>query len=107
MVYRGFYFGLYDTARPFMGKDANPMVSFAIAYAVTVVSGLLSYPLDTVRRRMMMTTGTGAKYKNSLDCLMQIIKNDGAPALMRGAGANILRGVAGAATLSGADNISF
>lgn len=103
MVYRGFYFGLYDTARPFMGKDANPMVSFAIAYAVTVVSGLLSYPLDTVRRRMMMTTGTGAKYKNSLDCLAQIIKNDGAAALMRGAGANILRGVAGAATLSGAD----
>eukprot|EP00461_Guttulinopsis_vulgaris_P000001 UN00001 len=103
MVYRGFYFGLYDTIKPLMGKDLNPAVAFCIAYAVTVVSGLLSYPLDTVRRRMMMTTGTGVKYKNSLDCLTTIIKTDGAPALFRGAGANILRGVAGAATLSGFD----
>lgn len=105
MVYRGFYFGLYDTIKPMMGKDLNPAVAFCIAYAVTVVSGLMSYPLDTVRRRMMMTTGTGAKYKNSMDCLVTIIKTDGAAALMRGAGANILRGVAGAATLSGFDMI--
>lgn len=102
MVYRGFYFGMYDTAKPFI-KDANPAVSFIVAYAVTVISGLMSYPLDTVRRRMMMTTGTGQKYKNSMDCLMQIIKNDGAAALFRGAGANVLRGMAGAATLSGFD----
>jgi solute carrier family 25 (adenine nucleotide translocator) protein 4/5/6/31 len=105
MVYRGFYFGLYDTAKPFLGKDVNPAISFCVAYAVTVVSGLLSYPLDTVRRRMMMTTGTGAKYKNSLDCMMQIIKNDGAASLMKGAGANILRGAGGALVLSGFDVI--
>ena len=105
MVYRGFYFGLYDTVKPMLGKDVNPGIAFCVAYAVTVVSGLMSYPLDTVRRRMMMTTGTGAKYKNSMDCLAQIIKNDGAAALMKGAGANILRGVAGAATLSGFDII--
>lgn len=89
MVYRGFYFGLYDTIKPMLGKDVNPGVAFVVAYAVTVVSGLMSYPLDTVRRRMMMTTGTGVKYKNSLDCLTTIIKNDGAAALMKGAGANM------------------
>lgn len=103
MVYRGFYFGLFDSIMPLLPKDTGVTVSFLIAYGVTVVSGLLSYPLDTVRRRMMMTVGSGAKYKNSLDCATQILKNDGAAAFMKGAGANILRGVAGAGVLSGFD----
>jgi len=104
IVYRGFYFGLYDTLRPMLlGNDASAFVSFILAYGVTVVSGLLSYPLDTVRRRMMMTVGAGSKYKNSMDCFAQIIKNEGAGALMKGAGANILRGVAGAGILAGFD----
>merc|ERR1719354_451643 len=28
----------------------------------------MSYPIDTVRRRMMMTSGGAVKYKNSMDC---------------------------------------
>ena len=88
-----------------LGKDAPAALSFAVAYGVTVVSGLLSYPLDTVRRRMMMTVGSGAKYKNSMDCAMSILRQEGAAAFMRGAGANILRGVAGAGVLSGFDFI--
>lgn len=103
MVYRGFYFGLYDTIIPNLGKDVSFAVSFCVAYAVTVVSGLLSYPLDTIRRRMMMTVGSGAKYKSAFDCGIQILKNDGPGAFMKGAGANILRGVAGAGVLSGFD----
>ena len=42
-VYRGFYFGLYDTIMPIIGSDSNPMIKFAVGYAVTVVAGLLSY----------------------------------------------------------------
>jgi len=104
IVYRGFYFGLYDTLRPILlGNDPSVFFSFCLAYGVTVASGLLSYPLDTIRRRMMMTVGTQSKYKNSIDCGMQILKNDGAAAFMRGAGANILRGVAGAGVLAGFD----
>lgn len=106
IVYRGFYFGLYDTLRPLLlGKDASVFLSFCLAYGVTVVSGLLSYPLDTIRRRMMMTVGSGAKYKNSIDCGIQILKKDGASAFMKGAGANILRGVAGAGVLAGFDAV--
>jgi len=103
IVYRGFYFGLYDTLKPMLGKDIGVTASFALAYGVTVVSGLLSYPLDTIRRRMMMTVGEKSKYKNSFDCAVQIYKKDGAAAFMKGAGANILRGVAGAGVLSGFD----
>ena len=50
---------------------------------MTVTAGLFSYPIDTIRRRMMMTSGQAVKYKGSIDCAMQIMKNEGA-------GANIL-----------------
>lgn len=104
-VYRGFYFGLYDTIMPILGEDSHPTVKFAVGYAVTVVSGLLSYPIDTIRRRMMMTSGgdKSMMYKGSLDCATQILKNEGFMSFMKGAGANILRGVAGAGVLSGFD----
>jgi len=103
-IYRGLYFGLYDTLKPmFLGPDASFIVSFLLGWVVTVVSGLASYPIDTVRRRMMMTSGTGVFYKSSLDCGMQVIKNEGFMSLMKGAGANVLRGIAGAGVLSGFD----
>ena len=100
-VYRGLYFGLYDSLRPILLKeDASFLLSFALGYTVTVVSGLLSYPIDTIRRRMMMTSGEAVKYKGSMDCAMQILRNEGFMSMMNGAGANILRAVAGAVVVS-------
>jgi hypothetical protein len=29
-----------------------------VAYVITVVAGIASYPLDTIRRRLMMQAGT-------------------------------------------------
>jgi solute carrier family 25 (adenine nucleotide translocator) protein 4/5/6/31 len=105
-IYRGLYFGIYDTVKPIMiGDGGSFLASFALGWAVTVVSGLASYPIDTVRRRMMMTSGTGVHYKSSMDCGIQVIKSEGFMSLMKGAGANILRGVAGAGVLSGADEV--
>jgi len=101
-IYRGMYFGLFDTLSPIIvGKDGNVGISFLLGWAVTVTAGLMSYPIDTIRRRMMMTSGGGAKYKGSVDCAMQIMKNEGFMSMMKGAGANILRGVAGAGVLAG------
>lgn len=105
-VYRGLYFGLYDSLRPILLKeDASFILSFALGYSVTVFAGLLSYPIDTIRRRMMMTSGEAVKYKGSVDCFLQILKNEGFMSMMKGAGANILRAVAGAGVLSGFDKI--
>jgi len=104
VVYRGFYFGLYDSLKPIiLGDNSGLFLNFILGYTVTVSSGLLSYPIDTIRRRMMMTSGQAVKYKGSVDCGMQIVKNEGFMSLMKGAGANILRGVAGAGVLSGFD----
>ncbi len=103
-IYRGMYFGLYDSLKPILlGENANVFVSFLLGWAVTVTAGLMSYPIDTIRRRMMMTSGAAVKYKNSMDCGVQILKNEGFMAMMKGAGANILRGVAGAGVLAGFD----
>jgi len=104
IVYRGCYFGFYDTLKPILlGDNSSLALSFALGYGVTVTSGLLSYPIDTIRRRMMMTSGQAVKYKGSIDCGLQILKTEGFMSLMKGAGANILRGVAGAGVLSGFD----
>lgn len=104
IVYRGCYFGFYDTLKPIvLGENAGLLQSFALGYVVTISAGLVSYPIDTIRRRMMMTSGEAVKYKGSVDCAVQVIKNEGAMSLMKGAGANILRGVAGAGVLAGFD----
>jgi len=104
IVYRGCYFGFYDTLKPLLlPKDAGLAASFALGYAVTVSAGLVSYPVDTIRRRMMMTSGEAVKYSGSLDCAVKILKAEGIGAFFKGAGANILRGVAGAGVLAGFD----
>jgi solute carrier family 25 (adenine nucleotide translocator) protein 4/5/6/31 len=106
IVYRGCYFGFYDTLKPILlGPDAGIALSFLLGYGVTVTSGLISYPVDTIRRRMMMTSGQAVKYKGSWDCMIQIIKSEGVIALFKGAGANILRGIAGAGVLAGFDKL--
>ena len=51
----------------------------------------------------MMTSGEAVKYKGSVDCFIQVVRNEGPMSLMKGAGANILRGVAGAGVLAGFD----
>jgi solute carrier family 25 (adenine nucleotide translocator) protein 4/5/6/31 len=104
VVYRGCYFGFYDTLKPMLlGENASLALSFMLGYAVTVSAGLVSYPIDTIRRRMMMTSGQAVKYKGSIDCGIQIMRSEGVQAFFRGAGANILRGAAGAGVLAGFD----
>jgi len=106
IVYRGCYFGFYDTLKPMLlGDDAGLLASFCLGYAVTVAAGLASYPIDTIRRRMMMTSGAAVKYNGSLDCTRQILKNEGVASLFKGAGANVLRGMAGAGVLAGFDKV--
>jgi len=101
-IYRGMYFGLYDSLKPILlGEDAS--VLWLLGWGVTITAGLMSYPIDTIRRRMMMTSGSAVKYKGSFDCFGQVMKNEGFMSLMKGAGANVLRGVAGAGVLAGFD----
>jgi len=103
VVYRGLYFGMYDSIKPVVlvgPLEGNFLASFALGWAVTTGAGLASYPLDTIRRRMMMTSGAKVHYAGMMDAGRQIIAAEGVKSLFKGAGANILRGVAGAGVLS-------
>lgn len=103
IVYRGLYFGMYDSIKPLVltGNMKNSFIaSFLLGWCVTTGAGIASYPLDTIRRRMMMTSGEAVKYKSSFDAASQIVKKEGVLSLFKGAGANILRGIAGAGVLS-------
>lgn len=107
VIYRGLYFGVFDSVKPSIPasyKD-NFFVNFGLGWTVTVGAGLASYPIDTIRRRMMMTSGEGEKYKGSIDCARKILASEGVGSFFKGAGANILRGVAGAGVLAFYDKL--
>jgi solute carrier family 25 (adenine nucleotide translocator) protein 4/5/6/31 len=87
--------------------QGNFLASFLLGWGITIGAGLASYPIDTVRRRMMMTSGEAVKYKSSLDAFRQIIAKEGTRSLFKGAGANILRAIAGAGVLSGYDQLQL
>ena len=59
-MYRGAYFGLYDTGKAFLFKEhENDYFAslFAFALATTTVAGLVTYPIDAVRMRFMIDAG--------------------------------------------------
>ncbi|XP_033626114.1 ADP/ATP translocase 1-like [Asterias rubens] len=102
IIYRAAYFGFYDTAKgmlpPHLSK--NLIISWMVAQTVTTCSGIISYPFDTVRRRMMMQSGRkDIMYKNTIDCWRKIAQNEGANAFFKGALSNVLRGTGGALVL--------
>lgn len=103
IVYRGLYFGLYDSLKPVVlvgPLQGSFLASFLLGWTVTIGASTVSYPLDTVRRRMMMTSGQAVKYKSSFDAFKQIVAQEGTASLFKGCGANILRAVAGAGVIS-------
>jgi len=109
IVYRGLYFGLYDSLKPLLPANMkdNFLASFLLGWGITIGAGLASYPIDTVRRRMMMTSGEATKYRSSMHAFSEIIKKEGVPSLFKGAGANILRAIAGAGVLAGYDQLQM
>ncbi|KAG1740300.1 ADP,ATP carrier protein [Suillus lakei] len=104
-VYRGLYFGGYDTTRNTLlvgNLRRNFDKSFCCGLDVhNVPQGavMAAYPLDTIRRRMMMTSGEKLSWYSKYFST-QIVAKEGARSLFAGAGANILRSVVGAGVLS-------
>jgi solute carrier family 25 (adenine nucleotide translocator) protein 4/5/6/31 len=101
IVYRGSYFGLYDTATgALLGPDASLFSKWVVAQVVTSSAGIISYPFDTVRRRMMMQAGSSDKlYTGTMDCWRKIAANEGSSAFFKGAWSNVLRGAGAALVL--------
>lgn len=105
IAYRASYFGMFDTGKAMMfpdAKKANIFAMWAFAQVVTVSAGVASYPLDTVRRRLMMQSGRAKEdimYNGTWDCFVKIYQQEGAKAFFKGSLSNILRGTGGALVL--------
>jgi solute carrier family 25 (adenine nucleotide translocator) protein 4/5/6/31 len=106
--YRGAYFGVFDTLsdyNPYAKSDDNVMravSTFACAQTAALSAGYVSYPFDTVRRRLQMQSDKPQSewmYKNTVDCFGKIAKDEGITAFFKGAGANALRTVGAALVL--------
>lgn len=103
IVYRAAFFGGFDTAKSMLLPDPkNPpiVLSWLIAQMVTTAAGVISYPFDTVRRRMMMQSGRGEiLYTSTFDCWRKIATKEGPRAFFKGALSNAIRGSGGAIVL--------
>jgi len=104
IIYRACFFGIFDTAKGMLPDPKNTplVISWMIAQSVTTVSGIISYPFDTVRRRMMMQSGRAKQdllYKNTMHCWAKIYQTEGSKAFFKGAFSNVLRGTGGAFVL--------
>lgn len=103
IAYRGAYFGLFDTGNAILfgeGKNSNFFLMWAFAQTTTTMAGIFSYPLDTVRRRLMMQSGRkDILYKGTIDCFRKIAADEGINAFFKGAASNVIRGTGGALVL--------
>ena len=111
IAYRASYFGMFDTGKSILFPDAkksNFFATWAFAQVVTVSAGVVSYPLDTVRRRLMMQSGlpeAELMYRGTTDCFVKIYQQEGAKAFFKGSLSNVIRGTGGALVLVFYDKI--
>ena len=107
IVYRAAFFGGYDTMKGMLlTKDSGIFASWAVAQVVTTIAGVVSYPFDTVRRRMMMQAGKKeVLYSSTLDCWAKIFQKEGFKGFFKGALTNAIRGSGGAIVLVAYDEM--
>lgn len=75
-------------------QDLTMGERFLAAQIVSLVAGTACYPIDSVRRRLMMQAGVPKeerRYKNSIDCFRRVLETEGARGFYLGLGPNIVR----------------
>ncbi|KAF2887185.1 hypothetical protein ILUMI_18988 [Ignelater luminosus] len=109
-LYRALYFGLFDSFKHLWPKeDMNkqpvklPMfLGLVLAQSVTCISGICTYPLDTVARRLMLDSGRPKElrlFSSSWGAFKTLYKAEGFFTFYRGAMTNCVRGMSGALVL--------
>jgi solute carrier family 25 (adenine nucleotide translocator) protein 4/5/6/31 len=106
--YRGFQLGAFDTLvglNPYKTDKGflGIITTFGAAQSAIIAGAAISYPFDTVRRRLQMQAEKPVEehvYKGTVDCLKKIAAEEGVgPGLYKGFVANALRSVGGALVL--------
>jgi hypothetical protein len=71
LLFRGTYFGIFDSLKI---KTEDKFVRWSIAYFAMFMGITISYPGDTVRRRLITSKG---KYNGMINCYKSIWLNEG------------------------------
>eukprot|EP00730_Choanoeca_flexa_P008936 TRINITY_DN12558_c9_g1_i1.p1 TRINITY_DN12558_c9_g1~~TRINITY_DN12558_c9_g1_i1.p1 ORF type:complete len:325 (+),score=32.85 TRINITY_DN12558_c9_g1_i1:147-1121(+) len=92
IAYRGCYFGLYDSLKPIFSLNVQDNIagSFLLSWAVVIAAVFAIYPVESVRRRMMMT-GNVVRYRTSLHCAREILNSEGSSSFFKGANIYVLK----------------
>lgn len=100
ILYRATYFGAYDTSKAMFKQKPGFFQSWILAQTVTIGASLVSYPVDTVRRRMMMQSGrSDLLYSGAFDCASKIWQKEGTRGFFKGGLSNSLGRVGAAFVL--------
>ena len=112
VVYRALHLGGYEACKTELHYRRNEnnyhtltmsmWEKFAIAQIVSIVAGTICYPVDSVRRRLMMQVGQSHKmrlYKDSIHATRRIWIEEGIRGFYLGIGPNLVRSVGGALLL--------
>ena len=97
LIFRG-----YDAGKSFIWgsteeqRKASFFSKFLFAQIVTSSSETLAYPLDTIRRRLMMESGKVAadrQYAGTMDCGSKILSTEGFKGFFKGNLSNFWRSI--------------
>jgi len=113
VVYRGAQFGLQDILKSFNPYQKEVSVigiasKFGVAQLAVSFSGVVSYPFDTLQRRLQIEASkpdAEKMYNGMSDCAKKILKSEGPGGFFKGALANVLRGTGAAIVLVMYDEI--
>merc|ERR1719247_2185346 len=95
--------GFYDAGKQVFFKDGGQNTSvflkFGLALCVDISAAVFAYPVDTVRRRLMMQSGsTKVEFDGAGSAVRHIYRKEGVGGFFRGCMANNVRAIASAAS---------
>ena len=114
VLYRALHLGGYDACKTEIahwrrGSENTELTlaeRFYAAQFVSIVAGTICYPIDSVRRRLMMQAGLPMdqrRYRNSIDCFLKVWKVERIRGFYLGIGPNLIRSFGGSVLLVGYD----
>lgn len=78
LIYRAYFFGAYESAKLYYEeKGISPIRMYYIASFITFTSNLVVYPLEVIKRRMMLQAGKDKFYHSYKDCVQKILRVEG------------------------------
>lgn len=86
-------FGVYESLKDHYAPT-SPFILLGFSMVSGLIGGLVGNPADVVNIRMQNDTSSrNPRYRNAIDGLYKIVKNEGVKSLFSGLGPNLTRGV--------------